>query len=171
MKTKAALISIFALTLSAVAGCGGAPTPVQDSRSEAKPAEQPKKTVTEPKTEDAAKAAAQNEFDAYSAGDWAGTWDLWTTEGKAAFSRDDYIALHTECKTITGLPMVIKNVRLEGDSAIVRVERMTFLMTYTMRYQDNAWRFQPDAQNMADYAKGKTALIAEKKQSGTCPAS
>lgn len=170
MKTKAALILLLALTLSAVAACSSSPTTSQDFSTEAKSTETPKKAA-EPKTEDGAKAAAQNEFDAYSAGDWGGTWDLWTAEGKAAFSRDDYIALHNECKTITGLPMTIKNVRMEGDRAIVRVERMSFLMSYTMRYQDNAWRFQPTVEDIVGYTKGRTALITEKKQAGTCPAS
>ncbi len=171
MKTRAALISIFAVALSAVAGCGGSSNKAQAPSPEAKPATQPTKPAAQPKTEDGAKSAAQNEFDAYAAGDWGGAWDLWTQEGKAAFSRADYIALHTECKKPTGLPMVIKNVRLEGDSAIIRVELMTLLTTYTMRYENEAWKFQPDAEAMAGYAKGKTALVAESKQSGKCSAS
>lgn len=155
---RAPLITAVALLLS-LAGCSSGQTP-------AEPTSEARATIPtgQPKTEEAARAAAKEEFDAYAAGDWGGTWDLWTQAGQKAFSREDYIALHNACKTPVGIPLNIQNVRLEGDSAIVRIERMTLIKAYTMKYENGEWRFQPEAEDMAGYAKGKDALIAERCQ-------
>ncbi len=138
-------------------GAKVAPTSVSPS-----PAEEPRTAV-------AAQTAAQRSFDAFAAGDWAGAWDEWNGAGKAAFSREDYVRLHTTCKTLTGLPFKIKTARLEGaDKAVVQAERASFAFAYEMTYEEGRWRFQPDADAMADYRLGVDALIAKKKTEGTC---
>jgi len=123
----------------------------------------------EPRTLDAAKAAAQHEFDAYAAGDWAGAWDLWTAAGKAAMSRADYVRLHTECKTLTGIVFEITGARLEGESrAVVTWKRSIAAGKTTMLYEGGGWRYQPDAEAMAGYDKGIDKLTADKKAAGDC---
>lgn len=125
--------------------------------------------AAEPKTVEAAKVAAQAEFDAYAAGDWAGAWDLYNAAGQAAISRADYVRLHTECKVITGPAFVIKSARLEGtDKAVVNVSRLNVLFSYTMTYEGGHWRYQPDDDAMRDYARGVDATIASEKADGTC---
>jgi hypothetical protein len=115
---------------------------------------------------DAATRAANAELTAYAAGDWRGAWDLWTAAGKQAISRTDYQRYHTECQTITGIPFQIKTLRLEGDSeAVLVVERQGVQFSYSFFYEDHAWRFQPDTDAMASYAKGVDKLIAECKTS------
>ncbi|OKI49892.1 hypothetical protein [Micromonospora sp. CB01531] len=112
---------------------------------------------------------SQKEFDAYAAGDWKGAWDLWTKEGKTAITRDEYARLHTECKTITGLTFEITNARLEGeDKAVVNFKRSIVAGMSEIRYEDGQWRYQPDADSMADYAKGVDKVIAEGRASGRC---
>lgn len=129
----------------------------------------PPAPVAEPKTVEAAKAAAQREFDYYAAGDWGGTWDLWTKAGKAAFSREDYIRLHTTCKTITGPTFEITGARLEGDSkAVVNYKRLTFADTGTMVYEGAAWRWQPQPEDMKDYATGVDAMLKKRRAEGSC---
>jgi hypothetical protein len=81
----------------------------------------------------------------------------------------DYVTLHTTCKTLTGLKFTITAARLEGaDRAVIRADRGGLAFTYEMRYENGRWRFQPDAEAMADYRLGLTALIAQNKTEGTC---
>ncbi|MBQ1028854.1 hypothetical protein ACIP95_07435 [Micromonospora parva] len=151
------------------AACGTETKPEQTTASASSAAVAETKPAAEPKTVDAAKALAQREFDTYAAGDWKGAWDLWTSEGKAAISRDEYARLHTECKTITGLTFEITTSRLEGaDTAIVNYKRSIAAGSSEVRYVDGQWRYQPDAESMADYAKGVDKVIAEGRASGRC---
>ena len=162
---KPALILASALLAAACS------SPADDTPTATETAAAPAVTTpaAQPQTVDAAKAAAQAEFDAYAAGDWQGTWDLWTAEGKAVISRNDYAKYHDTCKTITGLPFEITNARLEGtDTAIVTYKRATFSGKGEMRYEDGAWRWQPDAEDMAGYREGVDKMIADAKAEGGC---
>ncbi|NJC69133.1 hypothetical protein HC031_05285 [Planosporangium thailandense] len=153
----------------ALGACGGKASDTPAATATRSTAAASPTPSAEPKTVDAAKAAAQREFDLYAAGDWAGAWDLWTKAGKAAFSRSDYSRLHTECKTLTGLTFEITNARLENDTtAVVAYKRSIAAGTANMMYEDGGWRYQPDASSMADYAKGVDKLIADSKQEGRC---
>jgi hypothetical protein len=92
----------------------------------------------------------------------------WTLQAKRAFSRRDYVALHTRCKTLTGIPFKIQAVRVEGDTATVRLERASLLFAYTLRYVGGRWYFQPDAENRADYALGLERLVRKRHAEGSC---
>jgi len=164
------IIATGALGLALLAaGCGSEKTPDPTSPAATGAASAEETKPQEPKTVEAAKALAQKEFDAYAAGDWKGAWDLWTTEGKAAISRDEYARLHTECKTITGLLFEITNARLEGENkAVVNYKRSIVAGMSEIRYEDGQWRYQPDAESMTDYAKGVDKVIAEGRASGRC---
>lgn len=161
-----AAVTFAALTLAT--GCSDKPQPA-DSPPPATTSAASPTPAAEPRTADAARAAAQREFDAYAAGDWAGAWDLWTAAGKQAMPRADYVRLHTECKTLTGLTFEITGARLEGESkAIVTWKRSIAAGTATMVYEGGAWRYQPDPEAMAGYAKGIDKLIADKKAADEC---
>lgn len=126
-------------------------------------------TAAAPKTVEAARAVATEEAAAASSGDWAGAWGLWSAAGKKAISRADYVRLHTECKTITGVPLTVDNVRLEGDTAaVVRISWMGFAFSYTEVYESGQWRWQSNPDDTADYALGVKALIVKKKAAGSC---
>ncbi|RZU77616.1 hypothetical protein EV384_6347 [Micromonospora kangleipakensis] len=172
MRKTIITIAALGVTLLAAA-CGTEGTPDQAgpaaTGSAAAVAASPAAAPKEPVTVEAAKTAAQKEFDAYAAGDWKGAWDLWTAEGKAAISRDEYARLHTECKTITGLTFEITGTRLEGEGkAVVTWKRSIVAGTADMRYEDGQWRYQPDADSMADYAKGVDKVLAERRAAGSC---
>ncbi|WP_328414493.1 hypothetical protein OG470_20300 [Micromonospora sp. NBC_00389] len=166
-KTIIAVAAIGVALLATAFGTETKPEQAKPAASGAAAAET--KAATEPKTVDAAKALAQREFDTYASGDWKGAWDLWTSVGKAAISRDEYARLNAECKTITGLTFEITTARLEGeDTAIVNYKRSIVAGTSEIRYVDGQWRYQPDAESMADYAKGVDKVIAEGRASGRC---
>lgn len=117
---------------------------------------------------DAAKAVAQEEADRYSAQDYGGAWDLWTTEGKKAISRTDYEKLHAACPG-PGVAYDIENVRIESPGkAIARLSVMGFKQAYELRYEDGSWRWQSTADDMKDYALGVDKMIAKKKAEGSC---
>jgi hypothetical protein len=123
----------------------------------------------DPMTVEAAQAAAEHELDAYAAGDWAGAWDLWTAAGQAAISREEYVRLHTECGTLTGIMFEITNARLEGDDqAVVTWERLIATGAAIMIYEDGVWRYQPEDDDMADYAKGVDQILEERRADGSC---
>lgn len=117
---------------------------------------------------EAAQRMAQAEMDAFTSGDYAGAWDLWSARGKSAISRTDYIRLNTECKPLQGLPFVIKSIRPEGDGAVFIAERGGLTFSFALVFEDHGWRFIPPAENLAGYAKGVDALIAEKKAADSC---
>lgn len=121
----------------------------------------------EAKTADAARAAAQASLDAYSAGDWKGSWDTWTGSAKKVVSRDDYARYHDQCdNAITGPAFKITSIRLEApDHAVVTADRLSFKFTYDVMYEDGHWRFQPGKDTISDFNKGVDALIAACKKS------
>jgi len=167
---KKILIAGIATFALALAGCSSKPTivsggPIHTVGPLAAATPTPS---AQPKTADAAKVAAQLEVDRYAAGDFGGAWDLWAASAKTLISRDDYKKLLATCVPITGLPFTVKEARLEDGKAIVNVERASFQFTYTMEYENGAWRFEPDAESIAGYKKGVDKLIADEKASGDC---
>lgn len=113
------------------------------------------------KTESDARKVAEKELEAYAAGDWCAAWELWTDEGKASISCEDFARLEEECGAITGIPFTIKDVRVKGDVATIRVERAGFLGTYELLWEEGEWRWQPDEQSLADYERGVDELVKE----------
>lgn len=69
-----------------------------------------------------------------------------------------------------GIPMKVEAVRLDADKTVatVRFERLGFKLSYKYLYENGQWRFQPDAETIADYLLGVEALAAKRKKEGTC---
>lgn len=122
----------------------------------------------EPVTRDAAKAAAQREFDRYAVGDWGGAWDLWTAAGKAAISRSDYHDFHVRCGTMTGLRFSVVDVSLTGNKAGIAAERGGLLFHETMAHEDGHWRYEPKPEALADYKLGVERMLQKGKAEGKC---
>lgn len=58
---------------------------------------------------------------------------------------------------------------MEGeDKAVVNYKRLIAAGMAEIHYQDGQWRYQPDADSMADYAKGVDKVVAEGRASGRC---
>jgi hypothetical protein len=124
----------------------------------------------EPKTLDGAKIAAQTVFDRFSGGDFGGAWDMYTATGKQAISKADYVKLNEACSR-KGLSIQLSSARMEGtDKAVVIAKQLVAAQSYTMVYENDAWKLEPAKDGMALYAKGATAAIAAQKKAGTCAA-
>ncbi|MFI7599518.1 hypothetical protein [Actinoplanes sp. NPDC049681] len=122
----------------------------------------------EPKTLEGAKAAAQTVFDRFSGGDFGGAWEMYTAAGKAAISKADYVKLNEACSR-KGLAIQLTSARMEGtDKAVVIAKQLVAAQSYTMVYEQNAWRLEPAKEGLALYAKGADKAIAIQKKAGTC---
>jgi hypothetical protein len=122
----------------------------------------------EPKTVEGAKAAAQTVFDRFSGGDFAGAWDMYTAKGKQAISKADYVKLNEACSR-KGLAISLTSARMEGsDRAVVIAKQLVAAQSYTMVYENGAWKLEPAKEGLALYAKGADKAIAAQKKAGTC---
>ena len=122
----------------------------------------------EPKTLDGAKLAAQTMFARFSGGDFAGAWQMYTTKGKQAISQADYIKLNEACAR-KGIAIRLTSARMEGtDKAVVIAEQLVAAQSYTMVYENDAWRLEPAKEGLALYARGAAKAIAAQKKAGTC---
>jgi hypothetical protein len=122
----------------------------------------------EPKTLEGAKAAAQTVFDRFGGGDFGGAWEMYTTAGKQAISKADYVKLNEACSR-KNLAIQLSSARMEGtDKAVVIAKQLVAAQSYTMVYEQDAWKLEPAKEGLALYAKGATAAIAAQKKAGTC---
>ena len=122
----------------------------------------------EQKTLDGAKAAAQTVFDRFSGGYFAGAWEMYTTAGKQAISKDDYVKLNQACSR-KGLAIQLTSARMEGtDKAIVIAKQLVAAQSYTMVYEGDAWKLEPAKEGLALYKLGAAKAIAAQKKAGTC---
>ncbi|MEV4280974.1 hypothetical protein [Actinoplanes xinjiangensis] len=159
-----ALAAVATLTLAAAC---------TEETPEPEPAGNPAAAAAEaggpqPKTLDGAKAAAQIVFDRFSGGDFAGAWDMYTAAGKKAISKDDYVKLNTACSR-KGLAIQLTSARMEGaDKAVVIAKQLVAAQSYTMVYEQDAWKLEPAKEGLSLYKMGATKAIAAQKKAGTC---
>ncbi|HEU4349913.1 MAG TPA: hypothetical protein VFR35_19220 [Actinoplanes sp.] len=155
-----ALLPVAALSFAA--GCsGGDDEPAGNSAAAAAGG-------PEPKTVDGAKAAAQTVFDRFSGGDFAGAWEMYTAKGKQAISKQDYVKLNEVCSR-KGLAISLTSARMDGpDRAIVIAKQLVAAQSYTMVYENDAWKLEPAKEGLALYKQGAVKAIAAQKKAGTC---
>ncbi len=114
-------------------------------------------TIGQPHTEAAAKTAAQETFDTYSAGEYGNSWDLWTGAAQKVISRDDYVKVNETCPPpVKGIAFEVMKVTLaaDGNSASVRTKRTlpglgANLATYEFVYEEGGWHWAPEAGTLA----------------------
>ena len=100
--------------------------------------------------------------------DYAGAWELYTAAGQAAISQADYVKLNEACSR-KGLAITLTSARMDGaDKAVVIAKQLVATQSYTMAYENNAWKLQPAADGLALYKLGATKAIAAQKKAGTC---
>ncbi len=166
---------IAATLLTLAAGCSSdsepsTPTPLAPATTTAASADKPE--TSQPKTVEAVRAVADEEFESFASRDYGGAWDLWTAAGQKAISRADYEQLFKLCPdTAAGVAFQIKKVKLAagGDSALVRVQRLAGIASFTFLYEGGEWRFQPLDAALADYGIGSPKAIAAKaRKAGRC---
>jgi hypothetical protein len=155
-----ALIGVAALTF--IVGCSGDDNAPGGNAAAAAPG------GPEPKTIEGARAAAQTVFDRFSGGDFAGAWDMYTAAGKKAITKDDYVKLNQVCSR-KGLAIQLTSARMDGpDRAIVIAKQLVAAQSYTMVYENNAWKLEPAKEGLALYKQGATRAIAAQRKAGTC---
>jgi hypothetical protein len=107
-------------------------------------------------------------FDRFSGGDFAGAWDMYTAKGKQAISKADYVKLNETCSR-KGIAIQLTSARMEGtDKAVVIARQIVAAQSYTMVYENNAWKLEPAKEGLALYAQGATKAIAAQKKAHTC---
>lgn len=159
---------LASIALVAVAALGSTTACTKDAPAGNTAAAAPGSGAPEAQTVTAAQAAAQTVFDRFSAGDFAGAWDMYTTAGQAAISQADYVKLNEACSR-KGLAITVSSARLQNPTtAIVIAKQLVATQSYTMLYQQNAWRLQPAKEGIALYKLGAIKAIAAQKKAGTC---
>ena len=157
-----------ALTLVAVAALSFSTACSDDAEQPAGNAAAAAAGGPEPKTIDGARAAAQTVFDRFSGGDFAGAWEMYTVAGKKAITKDDYVKLNQTCSR-KGLAIQLTSARMDGpDKAIVIAKQLVAAQSYTMQYEQNAWKLAPAKEGLALYSQGAAKAIAAQRKAGTC---
>ncbi|MFI5907144.1 hypothetical protein [Dactylosporangium sp. NPDC051541] len=152
-----ALAIAVPLVLSAAAACsdkqGGKADPASD---------RPTVEVTaQPQDAQSAQVAAEQVFDNLSEGDWAGAWDLWTDEAKSAIGKDAYIDLVATCTGQQGQYQVTGVTPVNDSTATIKWTHTPAAGTSaapgqsTVKYQNGAWKFEPDPAALTAYRQNK----------------
>lgn len=111
------------------------------------------------RTENEARKVAKQELELTEQMDWCGAWELWTEEGKAAISCEDWGRFLEACDPGLGTPLALISVRVDDDVATVVIERDGVRGSYKMHWEDDQWRWQPSERALADYRIGVDQLI------------
>ena len=168
MDTRHPLRRLTALTVAAAATLAFAGACSEESPDPAGNAAAAAGSGPEQQTLDGAKQAAQTVFDRFSGGDFAGAWEMYTSAGKQAISKDDYVKLNTACSR-KGLAIQLTSARMEGtDRAVVIAKQLVAAQSYTMVYESGAWKLEPAKEGLALYKMGAAKAIAAQKKAGTC---
>jgi hypothetical protein len=122
----------------------------------------------EPRTLDAATAAAQQNLDRFSSGDFAAVWELMARTLRDGITQADFVTFYRTCKKI-GQPITATPVRLEGDyEAIVRMEAAGVARSRTMFYEGGHWLMEPTTEFAAHLGEPVEQIIAQEKAAGLC---
>ncbi len=127
--------------------------------------------LDEPQTAEAARATAQRYLDRAAGGDYAGAWDLLSTAGKRAVSRDTLVAYYEACPGIGGGVFAqVVDVRLETPTRAVANTKImgTFAVAITVLYENGRWGVQPAPDQVARWAQPLEQQIAAARADGSC---
>ncbi|GAA0721488.1 hypothetical protein Drose_07715 [Dactylosporangium roseum] len=140
-----------------IAGCSGKTDEAGESADDRPTVE----VTAQPQDAATAQVTAEQLFDSLSDGDWAGAWDLWTDNAKAAIGKDAYVDLISTCATQQGNYLVTAVTPVDDSTATIKWSHTPTgstnnqTGTSTVRYQDGAWRFEPDPAQLAAFKQNK----------------
>jgi hypothetical protein len=70
------------------------------------------------------------------------------------------------------LAITLTSARMDGpDKAVVIAKQLVATQSYTMVYENNAWKLQPAPEGLALYKLGAVKAIAAQKKAGSCAGS
>jgi hypothetical protein len=165
------------LALPLLAACGAeAPTGAQPSLGPAAFEDPPSTTSPqspEPRTVEAVRKVAKEEFGTYANGDYGAAWDLWTAEAQRTIPRSTYRQLHRLCRPpAAAAHFRIIKVRVVGNAAAVRVTRANTNLIVRFAYRQGRWRFIPPQSTLREHHQirlhGLHNFVAAQKQKGRC---
>jgi hypothetical protein len=147
--------ALCVLALLIVGGCSD-----KKSSETGETTDRPTVVVTaQPQDPQAARVAVEQAFSLLSGGDWAGVWELWTTEAQNQVAKDTYVNLISTCPE-QGKSYQITDVKsVDATTATVTWKREkpaggTEDGATTVRYQSGTWRVEPDPAALAAYKRG-----------------
>ena len=143
------------LALLIVAGCSSKKPSGTDESSD-----RPTVVVTaQPQDPQAARVAVEQVFGLLVGGDWAGVWELWTSEAQSQVAKDAYVNLISTCPEQGKSYQVTEVKSVDPTTATVKWKREkaaggTEDGTTTVRYESGTWRVEPDPAALAAYKRG-----------------
>jgi hypothetical protein len=152
-----ALAVAVPLVLSAAAACSDKQDDKADPASDRPTVE----VTAQPQDAQSAQVAAEQVFDNLSEGDWAGAYDLWTDEAKSAIGKNAYIDLVATCTGQQGQYQVTGVTPVDASTATIKWAHTPAAGTgqttgqSTVKYQNGAWRFEPDPAALSAYRQNK----------------
>ena len=159
------------LTVTACSSSGG-PAPAGTAAAAA-PSSSP--SPAQPDTAAGAKAAAQQYFGLYAAGQYAAAWSLVTPSAQKAVPEATWAAVHQECPSQTaGLAYDVKNVTVTGSTAIATVTLAGAASSLAsaseaFTYAGGKWEYTPSPSDLSLYQHGSVAAdVAAAKARGYC---
>ncbi|WP_238013063.1 hypothetical protein KZZ52_07185 [Dactylosporangium sp. AC04546] len=152
-----------AFVIPLVLGIAACSDKKSDDASNESASDRPTVEVTaQPQDAASAQVTAEQLFDNLSEGDWAGAYDLWTEAAKTSIAKDAYIDLVATCTAQQGEYMVTGVTPVDDATATIKWSHTPtgstaapLIGTSTVRYQNGAWRFEPDAVSLAAYKQNK----------------
>lgn len=146
--------------LLAVGACSGKNAAPEDAVTTDRPTVE---VTAQPQDPQLARVIVEQVFESLSEGDWAGAWELWTDSAKAAIGKQAYIDLIATCAAAQGGSYEVTDVRPVDQATTsvnwkhVRQNGPAVSGSNTVRYEDGAWRFQPDPAALEAYKRGVCA--------------
>jgi hypothetical protein len=133
---------------------------------------EPTQAPVEPKTLEAATAAAQEAANRYTSGDYAGAWQMKSKQFQNNVSEADYVTYNNTCtrtNPVSGTPITVTGIRMDGnDKALVRWEIRGHQQSNAMLYEDGKWVDAPTDFWAENFGKPVEQVIAEAKAKGEC---
>ncbi|MET0451473.1 MAG: hypothetical protein ABW137_06520 [Mycobacterium sp.] len=122
----------------------------------------------EDRTLGAATVAAQENLDRFTAGDFAGVWELMAKTVRDGISQDDFVAFYKTCKKADS-SISVTGFRMEGDDeAIVRMNVGDVEYFRVMLYESGRWVMKPTDDFAGHLGQPVTQIVAEERADGRC---
>lgn len=161
-----------------VTACSSSAPPAATSPASAAAAASAASTPAQPETAAGAKAAAQQYFGLYSAGQYAAAWPLLAPTAQKAVPEATWAAVHQDCPSESaGLAYDVKNVTVTGSTAIATVTLAGAASSLAsgseaFTYAGGKWGYAPSPSDLSLYQHGSVAAdVAAAKAQGYCAAS
>jgi len=170
----AVVVALAAGAGIALAFTGGSSNPVTEVAAPADPttataeATEEAREPGEPRTLEAARAAAQRGWDRFTSGDYGGTWDTYGAGVQKRISRADYVKVFKACNEALGnsemFAVQVEDPRWFNSAhtkVTVTVKLPLVTSTRTMVYEDGRWVQEPQPATLEVIATFKKSGQAE----------